>query len=79
MMAPLTGTIRTTASRIRPIEATTKRGSTNIPIDTKKSPANTSRTGESSPRTWWLMSDSLMSMPARNAPSASDRPNSSDT
>ena len=67
MMAPFTGTISTTASRIRPIEATTKRGSTNIPIDTKKSPANTSRTGASSPSTWWLMSDSLMSMPGQES------------
>ena len=54
--------------------ASTARTSNSIPMLTKKSELNTSRSGRISPSAWWLYSDSLTMRPAMNAPSASDSP-----
>ena len=53
-------------------------GSMSMPTDTKKSTANTSRVGNSSPSTRCDRSDSDTTNPARNAPSASESPMYSD-
>ncbi len=50
-------------------------GSNNMPTDTKNNTANASRSGSESLAALWLSSDSLSSMPAKNAPSANDTPN----
>ena len=47
-----------------------------MPTETKNSTANASRSGSESSAAWWLSSDSFSSMPAKNAPSANDTPNS---
>ncbi len=49
-------------------------GSKSMPTETKNSTENTSRSGCASAATWWLVSDSLTTAPARNAPSASETP-----
>ena len=54
--------------------ATTRRRSSSMPTVTKNSPSSTSRNGWMSSSTWKRYSVSEISMPARNAPSASDRP-----
>ena len=70
----MTGTIRITATATRPAAASTKAGLKSMPIETKNTPAKTSRSGPSSLETWWLMSDSPMSSPARNAPERQRQP-----
>ena len=50
-------------------------GSNNMPIETKNSTANASRSGSESVAAWWLSFDSFSTMPAKNAPSANDTPN----
>ena len=50
-------------------------GLNSIPTETKNSTANASRIGSESAAALWLSSDSLSSMPAKNAPSANDTPN----
>ena len=52
-------------------------GSNSMPTETKNSTAKASRIGSESCAAWWLNSDSLSSMPAKNAPSAKLTPNSS--
>ncbi|KAG1255064.1 hypothetical protein G6F66_014943 [Rhizopus arrhizus] len=51
-------------------------GSNSMPTETKNSTANASRSGSESCAALWLSSDSLSSMPAKNAPSANETPNS---
>ncbi|MNE86334.1 hypothetical protein D3C80_1834250 [compost metagenome] len=51
-------------------------GLNSMPTETKNSTANASRSGSESLAALWLSSDSLSSMPAKNAPSANDTPNS---
>ncbi|MNY28000.1 hypothetical protein D3C86_1619410 [compost metagenome] len=51
-----------------------KTGLMSIPIETKKRVANRSRKGSTSARIWWLWSDSLTTIPAMKAPSASESP-----
>src|SRR5690606_17909932 len=48
-----------------------------MPTETKNNTAKASRNGNVSLAAWWLNSDSLSSMPAKNAPSANDTPNNS--
>ena len=52
-------------------------GSKTMPTLTKNSTAKASRSGSASRPARWLSSDSLSTMPARNAPSASETPNAS--
>ena len=52
-------------------------GSNSMPTETKNSTANASRSGSESSAALWPCGDSLSSMPAKNAPSANDTPNSS--
>jgi len=52
----------------------TIRASISIPIETKKRLLKLSRNGSTSAMAWWLYSDSEITNPATNAPSASDRP-----
>ena len=47
-----------------------------MPTETKNSTEKASRSGSDSSAARWLSSDSLMIMPAKKAPSASDTPNS---
>ena len=54
--------------------ATTSRRSSIMPTVTKNRPSSTSRNGLMSSSTWKRYSVSEISMPARNAPSTSDRP-----
>ena len=54
--------------------ATRNAGSNSIPTETKKRTEKTSRSGSASAATWWLVSDSLTTAPARNAPRASETP-----
>ena len=51
-------------------------GSNSMPTDTKNSTAKASRSGSDSSAARWLSSDSRMTMPAKNAPSANETPNS---
>ena len=51
-------------------------GLNSMPTETKNSTAKASRNGRESLAALWLSSDSLSSMPAKNAPSAKDTPNS---
>ncbi len=51
-------------------------GLKSMPTETKNSTAKASRSGRESLAALWLSSDSLSSMPAKNAPSANDTPNS---
>ena len=48
-----------------------------MPADTKNKTAKASLNGRASTPARWLTSDSLRTTPARNAPNASDAPNSS--
>ena len=48
-----------------------------MPTEAKNSTAKASRSGSVSCAARWLSSDSLRIMPAKNAPSANDTPNSS--
>ena len=48
-----------------------------MPTETKNSTANASRSGSVSSAARWLNCDSRSTMPAKNAPSANDTPNSS--
>src|SRR6266446_5390186 len=50
------------------------KGLTSIPTDTKNRTANVSRNGTISAPTWWLSADSLITTPARKAPSARETP-----
>ncbi len=45
-----------------------------MPMEMKKTLVKTSRKGATSATTWWLYSDSETTMPARKAPSASEKP-----
>ncbi|MNM56393.1 hypothetical protein D3C81_675620 [compost metagenome] len=56
--------------------STTIIGLNNMPTETKNNTANASRSGSESCAALWLSSDSLSIMPAKNAPSANDTPNS---
>ena len=56
--------------------ASTIAGSNNMPTETKNSTAKASRSGSESCAALWLSSDSLSIIPAKNAPSAKDTPNS---
>ena len=47
-----------------------------MPTDTKNSTENASRSGSDSSAARWLSADSRITMPAKNAPSANDTPNS---
>ncbi len=47
-------------------------------MEMKNSELNTSRNGRISPSAWWLYSDSEITNPAMNAPSASDSPTAAD-
>src|SRR5205823_12053286 len=53
-------------------------GSNSMPTETKNRTAKASRNGSDSSAATWLNSDSLSVMPAKNAPSANDTPNSSE-
>ena len=55
---------------------TTIIGSNSMPTEAKNSTAKASRSGSVSCAARWLNSDSLRIMPAKNAPSANDTPNS---
>ena len=52
-------------------------GSNSMPTETKNSTAKASRSGKVSSAARWLSGDSLRIMPAKNAPSANETPNSS--
>ena len=65
----------TTASTCSGCRTSTE-GSKSIPTETKKRTANASWKGSASADAWWLRSDSLITTPAKNAPSANDTPNS---
>ena len=52
-------------------------GSNSMPTETKNSTAKASRSGSDSSAACWLSSDSLSTIPAKNAPSAKETPNSS--
>jgi hypothetical protein len=47
-----------------------------MPTETKNSTENASRSGSDSEAARWLKGDSRITMPAKNAPSANDTPNS---
>ena len=47
-----------------------------MPTETKNSTAKASRSGSDCSAARWLNSDSRSTMPAKNAPSAKDTPNS---
>ena len=49
-----------------------------MPTETKNSTANASRNGSDSCAARWANSDSRSTSPAKNAPSATDTPNSAD-
>ena len=56
--------------------STRTRGLNSIPTETKNSTANASRRGSVSCAARWLSWDSDSTIPAKNAPSANDMPNS---
>ena len=67
--------IATTASTASGSRTSTA-GSNSMPTETKKSTANASRSGSDSSAARWLSADSRIIMPAKNAPSANETPNS---
>ena len=48
-----------------------------MPTETKNSTEKASRSGSDSSAARWLSADSRITMPAKNAPSANETPNSS--
>ena len=54
-----------------------RRGSNSMPTETKNRTENASRSGSDSSAARWLSADSRITMPAKNAPSANETPNSS--
>ena len=56
--------------------STSTRGLNSMPTETKNSTANASLSGSVSWAARWLSCDSDSTMPAKNAPSANDTPNS---
>ena len=74
--AALPSTITPVSASTGPRWAQTAAGFTSIPTDTKNRTAKASRNGSTSAPTWWLSGDSLTTTPARNAPRASETPNS---
>ncbi len=70
----LMSTIEISNARITQISRHRAPKSSSMPTEMKNRPSRMSRNGRMTLSTWWLYSVSASIMPARNAPSAIDRP-----